>query len=254
MAGRQHTVDASRIGTVLALAAPVSIAVAAAVYLVIMITDMSAMPGMSAMMINSQPFAPAQFIGLLVMWVVMMAAMMLPTAGPMILAFARMQTADDRKLAVLSFSLGYVFIWSFFGFAATALQALFVQLSLMSPMMMKVGNDLVAGSILVTAGAYQFTPLKNVCLQQCSTPMSFLMTEWRDGIGGALSMGLRHGVYCLGCCWALMGLLFVAGVMNPAWIAAITIYVFAEKALPAGLIISKFTGLSLIGWGLWHLI
>ena len=117
-------------------------------------------------------------------------------------------------------------------------------------MMMKATGPLAAG-ILVVAGLYQFSPVKHACLRQCRTPISFLMTQWRDGSLGALGMGWRHGLFCVGCCWALMGLLFVAGVMNTAWIIAIMIYVLVEKIIPGGEKLSKIFGATLVGLGLW---
>jgi predicted metal-binding membrane protein len=237
---------------------PTAITIGSWIYLAVMIDDMSAIPGMSSMMMNPQPFAPAQLFGLFLMWTVMMAAMMLPTAAPMIMAYARMQTTDRARGAgwwpVLAFSGGYVLAWVAFSLAASALQALLILLSFMSPMMMQTASGPLAGIILVTAGAYQFTPLKQSCLRQCQSPTSFLMTRWREGGWGALSMGGRHGLYCVGCCWALMGLLFVAGVMNAVWIVAITAYVLAEKIVPRGQRISWLTGACMLGVGLWILI
>ncbi|MDF1774385.1 MAG: DUF2182 domain-containing protein [Rhizobiaceae bacterium] len=238
----------------LLMGAPVAVALASWIYLVIMIGDMSAIPGMAAMMMSPQMFAPMQFTGLFLMWAIMMAAMMLPTAAPMIHAYARMQAADRLHgagwLPVFMFSGGYVLAWSGFSLAATVLQAGLTNLAYMSPMMMKATGPLAAG-ILVVAGLYQFSPLKQACLHQCRTPIAFLMTQWREGIWGALAMGWRHGLFCVGCCWALMGLLFVVGVMNPAWIIAITIYVLAEKILPGSEKLSKFVGALMVGAGLW---
>ena len=238
----------------LLLASPVALALVCWIYLAIMIGDMSAVPGMSSAMMSPQMFAPMQLFGLFLMWAVMMAAMMLPTAAPMILAYAFMQAADREKgagiLPVFTFAGGYVLAWASFSLAAAGLQAGLTNLALMSPMMMQAAVPM-AGGILVIAGLYQFSPLKRSCLRQCRTPMSFLMTQWRDGVSGALGMGLRHGLFCVGCCWALMGLLFVAGVMNAAWIIAITIYVLIEKILPGGENLSKLLGAAMVGLGVW---
>ncbi|MBD1546018.1 DUF2182 domain-containing protein [Roseibium aggregatum] len=238
----------------LLLAGPGLVALASWAYLALMIDDMSAIPGMAAMMMSPQMFSPVQFTGLFLMWAIMMAAMMLPTAVSMILAYARMQAADRARgagwLPVAAFSSGYVMAWTGFSLAATVLQAGFTTLAVMSPMMMKVTAPL-GGGILVAAGLYQFSPLKQACLHQCRTPVSFLMTRWRDGAWGGLRMGWQHGLLCIGCCWALMGLLFVGGVMNAAWIVAITLYVLVEKILPKSEIFSKLSGAAMIGLGLW---
>jgi predicted metal-binding membrane protein len=239
----------------LRLGGPTALAVASWVYLSVMINDMSTMPGMSAMMMRV--FSPMQFFELFLMWAVMMAAMMLPTAAPMITAYARMQGADRARgagwLPVFAFSAGYVLAWAGFSLAAAGLQAGFTNLAIMSPMMMRATGPL-AGAILVVAGLYQFSPVKHACLRQCRTPISFLMTQWREGSWGALGMGWRHGLFCVGCCWAMMGLLFVVGVMNAAWIIAITIYVLVEKIVPGAELLSKAVGVALVGMGLWTLI
>jgi len=241
----------------LLLAGPAAVAVASWIYLGVMITDMSTIPGMAAKTKSLQMFSPIQFFGLFAMWAVMMAAMMLPTAAPMITAYARMQGADRAKgmgcLPVFSFSGGYVLAWVGFSLAAAGLQTGLTNLAVMSPMMMKATGPL-GGAILVVAGLYQFSAVKHACLRQCRTPISFLMTQWRVGGWGALGMGWRHGLFCIGCCWALMGLLFVVGVMNTAWIIAITLYVLLEKIAPGAEIMSKIGGLFLVGLGLWSLI
>lgn len=238
----------------LLLGSPVAIALGCWIYLAIMIGDMTSIPGMRSAMMSPQMLAPMQLFGLFLMWAVMMAAMMLPTAAPMILAYALMQATDREKgagrLPVFMFSGGYVLAWAGFSLAAAGLQAGLTNLALMSPMMMQATAPL-AGGILVIAGLYQFSPLKQSCLRQCSTPMSFLMTQWREGASGALGMGWRHGTFCVGCCWALMGLLFVVGVMNAAWIIAITVYVLIEKILPGGEKLSKLLGALMIGLGAW---
>jgi len=240
---------------VLLLGGPVALALASWIYLDLMIGDMSVIPGMAQMMMPGQMFSPVPLFGLFLMWAVMMAAMMLPTAAPMIIAYARMQAADRSRgagwMPVFMFSGGYVQTWAAFSLAAAVLQAGLTHLALMSPMMMKVGSGPLAGGILIMAGLYQFTPLKQACLSLCRTPLSFLMTEWRDGALGALQMGWRHGLFCIGCCWALMGLLFVGGVMNSAWIIAITLYVLIEKIMPGSQWLTKLSGLGMIGAGTW---
>jgi predicted metal-binding membrane protein len=238
----------------LLVAAPVGVALASWIYLGLMISDMSAIPGMSAMMMYPKAVTPMILFGLFLMWAIMMAAMMLPTAAPMILAYTRMQASDRNRGAswwpVAAFSGGYVMAWAAFSLAAAIAQAGLTNLSLMSPMMMKMTAPLASGTLII-AGLYQFSPLKQSCLQHCRTPMSFLLTQWREGAWGALGMGWRHGLFCVGCCWALMGLLFVVGVMNTAWIVAITIYVLIEKIVPRSEVLSKLVGTVMVGLGIW---
>ncbi len=236
------------------LGAPVAVALGSWIYLGLMISDMSTIPGMSAMMMYPRAFTPEILFGLFLMWAIMMAAMMLPTAAPMIMAYTRMQASDRTRGAswwpVAAFSGGYVIAWAGFTLVAAVLQAGLTSLAFMSPMMMKMTLPLASGT-LVIAGLYQFSPLKRSCLQQCRTPMSFLMTQWHEGTWGALGMGWRHGLFCVGCCWALMGLLFVVGVMNTAWIIAITIYVLVEKMVPGSAVLSKLVGAVMVGLGIW---
>ncbi len=240
------------------LSGPLAIAFGSWIYLGLMITDMSTIPGLSVTMMTPQASDLSQFFGLFVMWAVMMSAMMLPTALPMILAYARMQGSDRQQgvswFPVGIFSSGYVVAWAGFSLAAAALQTGVTGLALMSPMMMKIIPGPVAGVVLIVAGLYQFTGLKQSCLRQCRTPIGYLMTQWRVGHRGAYLMGWRHGLFCVGCCWALMGLLFVAGVMNSVWILAITLYVFVEKMVPNSDTISRLVGVALVALGGWLLI
>lgn len=157
-------------------------------------------------------------------------------------------------LSVSTFAGGYVLAWSGFSLAAAGIQLALTSAAVLSPMMMKVMPGPVAASVLICVGVYQFTPLKQSCLRQCRTPIAFLMTQWREGDLGAVIMGWRHGLFCVGCCWALMALLFVAGVMNTVWIIAITLYVLIEKVVPNSQAISKLVGAGLIGLGLWTLV
>jgi predicted metal-binding membrane protein len=189
----------------------------------------------------------------LVMWAVMMAAMMLPSAAPMILLFAaiarRRQTAGNTPADAGVFGLGYVAVWAAFSLIAVALQFGLDQAALLSPMMNTTSRAL-AGTVLIGAGVYQWTPLKQACLRRCRSPLDFLMTEWREGRMGAFVMGLRHGGYCLGCCWVLMLLLFVGGIMNIGWIAGIAMFVLVEKLTPPGHWIGRGAGVALMVWGL----
>jgi len=242
----------------LLLGGPIAIASGAWIYLAIMIGDMSQIPGMSSMMMTPQMFDPMQFFGLFLMWTVMMAAMMLPTAVPMIFAYARMRAGERQArnvwLPVLAFSGGYIAAWAAFSLGASVLQAGLADLAYLSPMTMRILPGAAAGGILIAAGIYQFLPIKQACLRQCRTPIGFLMTQWREGISGAFSMGWRHGLFCVGCCWALMGLLFVAGVMNAFWIIAITLYVLVEKIVPNSRMVSRLVGVGLIGMGAWIIV
>ena len=187
------------------------------------------------------------------MWAVMMAAMMVPTAAPMILLFA---TVNRRRLeqqqpyvSTIVFLSGYVVIW--FGFAAAATVgnwALHTH-ALLSSMMGSSTSSILGGALLLAAGLFQWTPLKYACLSHCRTPLGFIMSDWREGTGGALKMGLKHGVYCLGCCWVLMALLFVLGVMNVVWIAALAAFVLLEKVVPRSQLLSRTAGVLLMVWG-----
>lgn len=250
----------------LTLSGPIALVLLSWIYLAMMIGDMSILPGMGNMpamagmtdMKRQSGFDPLPLLGLFLMWSVMMAAMMLPTAMPMILSFARMQTADHQRgalvLSVFIFAGGYVAAWTGFSIAATLLQTGLGGLSLLSPKMMKVMSGPLAGGILILAGIYQFTPLKQACLRQCQSPIRFLMTQWREGSSGAFNMGLRHGAFCVGCCWALMALLFVTGVMNTVWIIAITAYVLMEKMIPHSALVSKGIGAGMIAMGIWFIV
>ena len=163
---------------------------------------------------------------LLAMWAVMMVAMMLPSASPMLLLYGSVarrsatgSSAASRQIYALA--AGYLVVWGVFSLGATALQRLLAGLLLISPMM-EVTNPVVSAALLLTAGVYQLTPIKLACLRSCQSPLGFLMSRWRNGLTGAFRMGLEHGALCVGCCWALMLLLFAGGVMNLAVIAALT--------------------------------
>jgi predicted metal-binding membrane protein len=151
------------------------------------------------------------------------------------------------------FLLGYLIVWTGFSAVAAFAQWILHARALLSPMM--VGTSPVLGGVLlIVAGIFQWTPLKNACLTHCRSPLGFLMTEWREGRWGALVMGLNHGAFCTGCCWFLMALLFVAGVMNVWWIAILTVLVLLEKVVPRGLSVSKVAGIFLASWGLWLMV
>lgn len=170
------------------------------------------------------------------MWTFMMVAMMLPSAAPMILLYARFSRQLEFGTAyTLVFALCYLMIWALFSALAAVSQAALVSIAAASADALKLVDVRLVGLLLLLAGAYQLSPLKTACLDQCRSPLSFLMQGWRPGWKGATRLGIRHGLYCLGCCWALMLLLFAAGVMNLAWIAALTLIVVAEKLAPPNL-------------------
>ena len=205
------------------------------------------------------PWTAVDFGLMYLMWAVMMTAMMVPTAAPMILIFARVNRnrRDQEKPYVPTsvFLSGYLVIWFGFAFVAALSQWGLHEAAVMTSMMGSV-TPALGGALLIAAGLFQWTPLKYVCVNHCRTPMGFIMSEWRDGSGGALNMGLRHGFYCLGCCWFLMSLMFVAGVMNLLWMAGIAAYMLLEKVVstgPRGNWLSWTTGLVLVGEGVWLL-
>ncbi|HLI78778.1 MAG TPA: DUF2182 domain-containing protein [Candidatus Binataceae bacterium] len=183
------------------------------------------------------------------MWAVMMVAMMLPSAAPMLSTYARIASAREgsRAYHVWMFAAGYFVVWTGFSLAATILQYALQNVAIVSNGM-RTGPT-AGGVILAAAGIYQLTPLKSVCLKRCRTPIGFFMTNWRDGARGALAMGIEHGAFCTGCCWMLMALLFVAGVMNLAWVAAISVLVLLEKAAPYGRAIALASGVAMIAAG-----
>ena len=182
------------------------------------------------------------------MWAVMMVGMMAGTAAPVLLLFAAARAGrGDRgmRLAVLMFGLGYMTVWVGFSACAALAQWALHQAALLSPSM-AASSPYLASAILIVAGAYQLTPWKGACLTHCRSPLGFLMTNWRDGRLGALQMGVRHGAYCLGCCWALMCVLFVVGVMNLVWVATLTGFVLLEKIGPAGTVVARVAGAAMV--------
>ncbi len=187
-----------------------------------------------------------------VMWWVMMIAMMLPAATPMVLLFATINRKQKEKgnpyVATILFASAYLIVWAGFSIAAVALQWGLEALTLLSPMMIAASGFLGAG-LLLAAGFYQLTPIKQACLKYCRSPLQFIMTRWRNGPRGAFRMGVEHGTYCVGCCWFLMGLLFFGGVMNLYWIIGLALFVLIEKTVPAGHWLSYIVGVVLILWG-----
>ena len=194
---------------------------------------------------------------LFAMWVVMMAGMMLPSAAPALLIYAavvRQSPDGDRAQAqVHAFAGGYLLVWTVFSLAATVLQRLLDRLLLLSPMM-DAQDRRFGGALFIIAGLFQFTPWKRSCLRYCRSPAEFLTRYWKSGVAGGFQLGWKHGLYCLGCCWALMLLLFVGGVMNLWWIAGLTVFVLLEKLAPLGEKGGRISGLPLIALGLWFQI
>jgi len=226
-------------------------------YLAARMGDMSMSPDMTDMTEMAAPqmrsWGIIDLVLMFIMWSVMMVAMMVPSAAPMILVFAKVQRnrqSNESPFAPTSaLVLGYLLVWTAFSAIATLTQWGFHSAALLSPMMMST-SPLLGGGLLVAAGIFQWTPLKRACLVHCRSPLHFFMTEWRDGATGALQMGGRHGAYCVGCCWVLMALLFVAGVMNLLWVAAIAAFVLIEKMVPRGEIVGRAFGVALIAAGL----
>jgi predicted metal-binding membrane protein len=226
----------------------------AAAWLVLLRMGTAMMPGTAISAAHRWDFL--NFTLLFLMWAVMMVAMMLPSAAPMILLFASVNR-DRRERAspvvpTAIFVAGYLSVWIGFSAAAALLQTALHEAALLSPAM-GTTSPLLGGLLLVVAGIYQWLPLKSACLGHCRSPLHFLGSEWREGRQGALVMGVRHGLFCVGCCWALMGLLFFAGVMNLTWVAAIGALVLAEKVVPDGAWIGRAGGAVLAAAGVWIL-
>jgi predicted metal-binding membrane protein len=185
-------------------------------------------------------------------WVVMMVAMMFPTATPMILTFHRVQAEKQRRgeafVSTWVFVTAYMLVWTLAGIIAYV-GALAAETVAAGAALSTAAAGRIGGAILVAAGLYQITPLKDLCLSKCRTPVTFIMTSWRDGFAGALRMGLLHGVYCLGCCWLLFVILFPLGIMNIATMAVITLVIFAEKTLSWGRRAASVTAAALVVYG-----
>ena len=187
---------------------------------------------------------------MLLMWALMMVAMMLPSALPMLLVFERFQRSRSASaaLATALFAGGYVLVWIGFSAAATLAQWALQESALLSADM-ALTSTRAAAAAFIAAGAWQFAPLKRSCLDACRSPLGFLSAHWREGTRGALLMGLQHGAFCLGCCWLLMALLFVGGVMNLLWIVPVALFVLIEKCVPGGERVGKVGGALLVAWG-----
>lgn len=208
-------------------------------------------PSMTSMhdMTGMRPWTATAFGLMLVMWALMMVAMMVPTAVPMTMLYAAVARKAARQNSPVAptfvFVSGYVTVWALFSVAATVAQMGLERAALLSPMMVSTSPRLGA-ALLIAAGVYQLTPLKRACLEHCRGPASFISNHWRSGTSGAFRMGMRLGGYCLGCCWVLMGLLFVGGVMNLVWIAAIAFFVLLEKVVPHAVAGGRVLGATMI--------
>jgi len=209
-------------------------------------------------------WTPGYTLLMFAMWWLMMIAMMLPSAAPMVLLHAAVTrnglppddgavpAASSRQIlpGTTAFVGGYLVVWGAFSLVAVIAQWILEREGLLSPMMTSTSRLLGSG-LLLSAGLWQLTPLKTVCLRQCRSPIGFVSMHWRSGIRGAFAMGVKHGSYCLGCCWFLMGLLFYGGVMNLIWISGLALFVLVEKVLPGGDFIGRAAGVLLIAWGAW---
>ena len=205
-----------------------------------------------------KPWTTTDFVVMFVMWTVMMVGMMTPSAAPMILIFARVSrqaALQGKPLAATGlFTSGYLLAWTVFSLIATIGQGLLERAALLTPMM-ATANDVLAGLVLIAAGVFQWTPAKDACLKHCQSPLSFILQYgFRHDGKGLLALGFRAGIFCIGCCWALMALLFVGGVMNIVWIAGLTIFVLLEKVVPIGPVISRLSGAGFMTWGTWLLL
>ena len=197
----------------------------------------------------------ADWLNLFVMWTVMMVAMMLPSAAPVILLVLgvyRRRNEPAARLSALAFVAGYLIIWTAFSLAASASQTALHRSALLAADMRSY-SAVASGVVLLMAGVYQWLPFKHACLTQCRSPLGFLSLYWRDGPVGGLGLGVRHGLFCVGCCWLLMALLFVVGVMNLAWVAALAGFVLIEKLARRGVLVGRVAGVGVAAWGVYLL-
>jgi predicted metal-binding membrane protein len=215
--------------------------------------------GQGLMMPAGAPWQPIEFAYVFAMWTVMMIGMMTPSVAPMILIYARVgrqvEMSGQPFAASAWFAAGYLVAWTAFSLAATFGQWALQRAALLTPMMESASHAL-GGVVLIAAGVYQWTPVKEACLSYCQAPLTFIMRHggFRREAAGALTLGFRHGLYCIGCCWALMLLLFVGGIMNLLWIAALAMLVLFEKTVPFGKSVSRVAGVAFIAMGAWLLL
>ena len=232
----------------------VSLAALAAIawILTVQLAGGGSMPARSMDRASAMPSTARQLFLVTGMWAAMMIGMMVPSATPMVVGYTdwtrRVPTSGSRPGAVTSFLSGYLIVWLGFSLLAAIVQVTFERAELVTAMGATT-HPALGGAVLLLAGLFQVTPWKASCLRRCRTPLGFLIAEWRDGAVGALIMGVRHGAYCLGCCWALMAVLFVVGTMHLVWMAAIAGFVLAEKVAPRVLRIHYAAAAALTGWG-----
>ena len=216
-------------------------------------TRMAEMRDMAGMR-QAGSWGPGYFALVFLMWWVMMVAMMLPSVAPTILLYAallrRTGTAAPVPLTTAIFLAGYLATWAGFSVAAAVVQHSLEAAGIISATMMTLVDTVPGAIVLFLAGAFQFTPWKDRCLARCRSPAEFIVRRRRPGVSGAFRMGLEHGVYCLGCCWFLMALLFVGGIMNLYWIVGLSAFVALEKLTPCGKLASRIAGVILVAWGL----
>ena len=200
---------------------------------------------MMSMNAGLRPWLAIDFVMMFLMWAIMMVGMMVPSAMRAILIYARIAARGQQEKPLIApgylFAGGYIVIWTLFSVGATWMQWGLERAALLSPMMVSSSAGLGA-ALLIAAGIYQLTPLKDACLKHCQSPIMYLAANYKKGLPQAFLLGLKHGSYCLGCCWVLMGLLFLGGVMNLLWILAISLFVFAEKLLPPGIRSTRLSG------------
>lgn len=221
--------DSLIVGAALAAAAVVA-------WLWLLGSPMARGAGMDGMGMAPQPLSAAYLVPAFTMWAIMMVAMMVPSAAPMILLHARIDKAPTKRLRTvhtLLFALAYLIVWTGFAAAAAFAQALLVRSGIVSDMALAVGSPAIAAALLVLAAVYELTAAKRLCLDKCRSPLLFIMHHWKPGAAGAFRLGIAHGLFCVGCCCALMLLLFVGGVMNLAWVALLGIVLLGEKFAPA---------------------
>ena len=223
---------------------------------IVTVAGLLVMAGLAWLHLLHMPaMAMADFGLTFLMWAVMMVAMMLPSAAPMIAMFATLERRRSGRAGLVDTALflgGYVATWGSFSAVAAA-----GEVGLRGAGLLTGGGDrvgpLLGSALLILAGVYQLTPLKYACLARCRSPLGFLLGEWREGRAGAFAMGLRHGLFCVGCCWAVMALLFVGGVMHLVWVAGLAAFVLIEKVVPGGRAVSAAAGAASLIWGLTRL-
>jgi predicted metal-binding membrane protein len=210
--------------------------------------NMPGMEGMAGMAMHPMPWTPTGALRIFLMWWIMMVAMMLPSAAPAVLLFAALERRRRRGASIAlpasMFAGGYLLTWGLFSLAAVIVHWMLDRAGLLSPAMATT-DAMIGGALLVAAGLYELTPAKSTCLTHCRSPLEWLGAHWRPGLAGALRMGMGHGLWCVGCCFMLMALLFYAGVMNLAWVAGLAVYVLVQKLAPGGPWIARAGGLAL---------